>query len=327
MGDAVAPAQIPNLGADRRVMPVMYAKLSLALAAAALAAPSPAGAAYQAGVNDRTVELDGVDREYLVYVPPNVSRPAPVVFMFHGSSGTGRQFLNSSGWREQADLEGFVAVFPTGLRYRVLDSGLRVTKWNTFTLEEEVDLEELPPGYPEDSPMPANDVGFVDLMLADLTDELPIDTRRIYASGFSNGASFAARLSVDRGTVFAAAAYSGGGLDGAHPVLRSVPTSVTVGTRDDRVLEGTGLAELPLDPSEILASPVVRPFLDGYLETFDLDPGLYGALAAQQTTRLLWPGTDPVFQFGMIGGLTHRWPDQLVPEFWDFFRQHPRGRA
>jgi polyhydroxybutyrate depolymerase len=315
MGDAVAHAQIPNLGADRRVMPVMYAKLSLALAAAALAAPSPAGAAYQAGVNDRTVELDGVDREYIVYVPPNVSRPAPVVFMFHGSSGTGRQFLNSSGWREQADREGFVAVFPTGLRYLVLESGRRVTKWNDFTLAAEIDGE------------PADDVGFVDLMLADLTDELPIDTRRIYASGFSNGASFAARLTVDRSTVFAAAAYSGGGLDGAHPVLRSVPTSVTVGTRDDRILEGTGLAELPLDPFEILASPVVRPFLDGYLETFDLDPGLYGALVGQQTTRLRWPGTDPVFSFGMIGGLSHRWPDQLVPEFWDFFREHPRGRA
>jgi polyhydroxybutyrate depolymerase len=305
----------------------MYAKLSLALAAAALAAPSPAGAAFQAGANHRTVELDGIDRRYAVYVPPNVTRPAPVVLMFHGSSGTGEQFLNSSGWREQADRDGFVAVFPTGLRYRVLDSGLRVTKWNTFTLEDEVDLSELPPGYPADSPMPANDVGFVDLILADLQAELPIDTGRIYASGFSNGASFAARLSVERATVIAGAAYSGGGLDGDHPILRPVPTFVTVGTRDDRVLEGTGLAELPLDPFEILASPVVRPFIDGYLETFALDPDRYGALAGAQTTLLRWPGTNPSFQFGMIGGLTHRWPDQLVPEFWRFLTQGERGRA
>jgi hypothetical protein len=209
----------------------------------------------------------------------------------------------------------------------VTDSGLRVTKWNDFSLEREVDLEERPPGYPEDSPMPANDVGFVDLILADLQAELPIDTRRIYASGFSNGASFAARLSVDRSTVFAAAAYSGGGLDGDHPTLRPVPTYVTVGTRDGRILEDTGLDELPLDPSEILDSPVTRPFIDGYLETFDLDPGRYGALVGGQTTRLLWPGTNPVLTFGMIGGLTHRWPDALVPEFWGFFRDHPRGRA
>ena len=63
---------------------------------------------------------------------------------------------------------GLVAVFPTGLRYRVLDSGLRVTKWNDFSLAGEVDLEELPPGYPEGAPMPADDVGFVDSCMADL---------------------------------------------------------------------------------------------------------------------------------------------------------------
>lgn len=288
-----------------------------AIAAAALAVPSVAGAApYHVGVNPRAVELDGTDREYLVYVPERrAADRVPVVFMFHGSSGTGQQFLNSSGWREQADREGFVAVFPTGLRYLVLESGRRVTKWNDFTLADEIEGE------------PADDVGFVDLILADLQAELPIDTRRIYASGFSNGASFAARLSVDRSTVFAAAAYSGGGLDGDHPTLRPVPTYVTVGTRDDRILEDTGLDELPLDPSEILESPVTRPFLDGYLETFDLDPGRYGALVGGQTTRLLWPGTNPVLTFGMIGGLTHRWPDALVPEFWEFFRDHPRGRA
>ena len=47
---------------------------------------------------------------------------SPVVFMFHGRSGTGHQFLRISGWREQADAVGLVAVFPTGVRYRDLES-------------------------------------------------------------------------------------------------------------------------------------------------------------------------------------------------------------
>ena len=68
--------------------------------------------------------------------------------MFHGSSGTGEQFLQGSGWREQADATGLVAVFPTGLRYRVLDNGRRSTKWNTFDLADEVDLDEKPAGLP-----------------------------------------------------------------------------------------------------------------------------------------------------------------------------------
>ena len=97
------------------------------------------GLAYAEGVNCRTVELDGHPRRFLVYVPqtaPPAGARRPVVFMFHGSSGTGEQFLGMSGWREQADATGLIAVFPTGLRYRVLDSGRLTTKWNGFELAD-----------------------------------------------------------------------------------------------------------------------------------------------------------------------------------------------
>ena len=109
---------------------------------------------------------------------------------------------------------------------------------------------------------------------------------------------------------------------------RPVPTYVTVGTRDAKILEGTGLAELPLDPVEILASPVVRPFIDLNLATLGLDADLFGAVAREETTSLRWPavGSGPdgaVLRFGMVGGMGHKFPDQLVPEFWEFFRDHP----
>ncbi len=95
------------------------------------------GLAYEVGVNCRVVDVDGHPRRFVVYVPatrPVTGPRAPVVFMFHGSSGTGEQFLKISGWREQADATGLVAVFPTGLRYRVLDSGRLSTKWNDYSL-------------------------------------------------------------------------------------------------------------------------------------------------------------------------------------------------
>ena len=88
--------------------------------------------------------------------------------MFHGSSGNGERFLRISGWREQADRTGLIAVFPTGLRYRMLDTGRRITKWNSYNLAAKVDLNDKPPGYPAQAPWPANDVGFVDAMLGDL---------------------------------------------------------------------------------------------------------------------------------------------------------------
>ena len=304
---------------------------ALALTSTASADPLPPGACdtqgqagrvYETGVNCRFVDVDGHPRRYVVYVPERRLPDAPVVFMFHGSSGTGEQFLRISGWREQADRTGLIAVFPTALEYRVLESGFRVTKWNEFGLRHKIDRGELPPGYPDDAPMPADDTGFVDAILADLDSRLPIDRRRIYLSGFSNGANFAARLSVERSTRVAAVAYSAGGLEAAKEPDRAVPTYITAGTLDDRLLTQTGLAELPLDPVEILADPVLGSFLDAPLATLGLDDGDFGAVTSTGSTLLRWPALDPLLQFRMVRGLGHNYPDAAAPGFWDFFRAH-----
>ena len=68
----------------------------------------------------------------------------------------------------------------------------------TFDLADEVDLDEKPARLPEDAPWPADDVGFAGSIMRDLGRRLPIDPHRVYASGFSNGGEFAARLAVER---------------------------------------------------------------------------------------------------------------------------------
>ena len=312
--------------------------------------PLPAGACvtegavgipYRNGINCRVVEVDGHPRRFVVYVPrhrPVTGPLRPVVFMFHGSTGTGEQFLRVSGWRQQADATGLVAVFPTGLRYRVLDSGRLSTKWNSFDLAQEVDLDERPRGYPDDAPWPADDVGFTDSIMRDLGARLPIDRERVYASGFSNGAGFAARLAVERSEVLAAAAFAGGALPAAQSPARPVPTWLVAGALDDRILAQTGpppLTELPLDPASLLAEPVVDSTLDAHLATLGLDEQLYGALALPDSTAFRWPalGEGPgggVFRFSLLAGLRHKYPHarnndagfEAAPEFWEFFRTH-----
>src|SRR5262245_40315906 len=127
------------------------------------ATQGPTGTAYAQGVNCRTVDLDGHPREFLVYVPqtPPAGGRRPVVFMFHGSGGDGERFLKISGWREQADAAGLIAVFPTAKRYRVLETGRLTSKWNSFALADQIDRTELPPGSDPGAPVPADDVGFV----------------------------------------------------------------------------------------------------------------------------------------------------------------------
>jgi polyhydroxybutyrate depolymerase len=299
------------------------------------------GIPYRNGVNCRTVEVDGHPRRFIVYVPsrrPVTGPLRPVVLMFHGSSGTGEQFLQSSGWREQADATGLVAVFPTGLRYRVLDSGRLSTKWNTFDLADEVDLDEKPAGYPDDAPWPADDVGFVGSIMGDLGQRLPIDPERVYASGFSNGAEFAARLAVERSDLLAAAAFAAGGLSTVEAPSRPIPMWLVGGALDDRILAHTGpppLTELPLDPVSLLSEPVIDSTLDAHTATLGLDEHLYGTIALPDSTAFRWPavGEGPgggVFRFTLLAGLEHHYPHarnndarfEAAPEFWEFFRTH-----
>ena len=53
-----------------------------------------AGIPYVPGVNCRLMAVDGYTRRYVVWVPlGGVAASSPAVFMLHGASGTGEQFL------------------------------------------------------------------------------------------------------------------------------------------------------------------------------------------------------------------------------------------
>lgn len=143
--------------------------------------------------------------------------------MFHGSSGDGYQHLQISGWREKAISEGFIAVFPTALRYCKQNYPCAhggqagwTTKWHNYHLPEDddFDFDVRLPGYVAEA-WPADDVMFTRMMIADLRIEangLGVDAERLYASGFSSGAGLAARLTVEVSDLFAAVGYTGGGL-------------------------------------------------------------------------------------------------------------------
>jgi poly(3-hydroxybutyrate) depolymerase len=59
--------------------------------------------------------VDGSSRSNTIHIPPNVRRRPPVVFMLHGRGGTKEQAAAEFGWRELADRENFIAVFPQAL--------------------------------------------------------------------------------------------------------------------------------------------------------------------------------------------------------------------
>ena len=79
------------------------------------------------GLLSKTMIYDGETREYLIYIPESYdsNTPLPVLFAFHGWGGYASNFVNTANFRELADNQDFIAVYPQGL---VCDGG---TAWNS----------------------------------------------------------------------------------------------------------------------------------------------------------------------------------------------------
>ena len=111
-------------------------------------------------------KIDSLVRVFIVHVPPNyASQPNakyPVVFMFHGGGGNGKDFFDKSGWKEVGDREGFITVFPTAYETCLIDDGRQKERnyWMTYGK-----LLNLCPGE-----TPHSDVDFVKKMLSYLEE-------------------------------------------------------------------------------------------------------------------------------------------------------------
>ncbi len=135
--------------------------------------------ALPAGDLTRTVQVDGRERSYVVHVPAKAAKAErlPVVLVFHGGGSTVEMMVGYTGMNDLANREGFLAVYPRG-------SG-RVDKylsWNAgnccgYAARHEID-----------------DVRFVEVLLDDLAEWAPIDSKRVYATGISNGAMMSYRI-------------------------------------------------------------------------------------------------------------------------------------
>jgi polyhydroxybutyrate depolymerase len=310
------------------------------------------GIPYVPGVNCRLMEVDGYTRRYVVWVPlAGVPANSPAVFMLHGGSGTGEQFLGISGWREKATQEGFVAVFPTAAQHFVLDHQRFSTLWNNYGLPFEIDPNRRPAGYPSSSPWPADDVKFVRQITVDVIQQLSTDPRRVYAAGFSNGGGLCARLGVEASDFVAAVACHTSGFHELHETLtghRNLSAFFTLGTLDGNALETVNayltalglpvITELPLDPSDLDRIPQIKTQVLMNLDSFNLRAapittttgGIWTQLHAQAGQPGNTDGNELFYTF--LDEVTHQYPNGSnnpmgfnVPDLaWPFFVQHPR---
>ncbi len=175
------------------------------------------------------LQSGGDTRSYRVHIPAGYSAdtPAPIVMVFHGGWGTGKYIQKQSRMSASSDKHGFIGVFPDG-KHRTFNAGGCCEK----SMRKNID-----------------DVGFVRAILDKLDHDFCVDTRRVYATGFSNGAMFSHRLACELSDRIAAIApVSGVIMVNECEPKRAMPVMVFHGTEDPRSLWQGGLGDK--DPSK-----------------------------------------------------------------------------
>ena len=137
------------------------------------------------------ITYQGRVRAFHLHLPPfkQDAGPMPLLMVIHGGGGTGRgmeKVLTLEGFNAFADAERIIVVYPDGIG-RHWNDGRDLQRYRAH--REKVD-----------------DVGFITALIDHLAGALPVDRRRVYVTGMSNGGHMALRLACERTEKIAAIA-------------------------------------------------------------------------------------------------------------------------
>lgn len=308
----------------------MWWLTGVVLVAASLSAQPVRGEAPTGNTVVTELAVDGLIRSYRLYTPAELpaSQPAPLVLAFHGFGMNAASMQRLIQLDPIADREGFLVAYPEGTGF---------TSWQ-LTFNAGGVLPPFDTGLPDD-------VEFTRRLIDDVATQFEIDSGRVFATGFSNGAMMCYRLAAELSDRIVAIAPVAGtqAIPFASPP-RAVPVCHFHGT-SDTIVPTTGPIEttppfltfLPLD--ETLQTWVAnngnptpsRPVL---LENVAYD--------ATRVTRTIWTDGEapPSIVLYSITGGGHSWPGSRIPSnpltgrtsrdiqaselLWDFFAAHPR---
>lgn len=281
-----------------------------------------------------TLHPGSAPRQFLVYRPSRSPERAalPVVLMLHGAGATAGWMLEETRWHLTADREGFLVVLPEGLRP---DPSRPPDFLNNPQLWNDGSPHSAAGGSQED------ELAFLNAVLDEVIRRFPVDKRRVYVTGFSNGGGMAFRFAEQSSARLAALAPVAGYCWRAEPRLAvALPTLYLVGTRDPLVpLAGgtikslwTGLPEYRQPVAETLhrwaraLGCPPEPSVTGEGEGVRVDrygPGRDGVRMEVHTVFGLghhWPGGRGQLNRRLVGPPSDRVnANDLV---WSFFRGH-----
>jgi len=143
--------------------------------------------------NVQCIVHDGVNREYVFYIPNSYdgASSVPLMLNFHGFGGNASDYMQEADMRSLAEADTFILIYPQGSS---LDD---ISHWNACPLGG-------------DNKSDADDFGFVEAIINEIASQYNVDTERIYAAGYSNGGMMAYGLANYKSDLVAAVASVSG---------------------------------------------------------------------------------------------------------------------
>jgi polyhydroxybutyrate depolymerase len=289
------------------------------------------GSGARAEDSIETITVDQTERSYVLHVPKSLKRPAALVIVLHGGGGSAQSAIAQSNFDAVADRHGFIVAYPEGTdRARPLLNALGkpgFLTWNAgaccgVAVERGVD-----------------DVGFIRAMVAQIASAYPLDPKRIYATGLSNGGMMAYRLACEASDLVAAIGAVSAVIVVAPCEPRS-PVSVLHihGTADENVPIAGGIG--PKSITKYPYPPVERS-IAFWAARNDCGKDAVVSSPAPSVTLRSYPlcTLGIAVDYYVIEGGTHAWPGgKRLAKFldepsnaidattliWQFFADHPK---
>lgn len=264
--------------------------------------------------------LSGHERTALVHVPTGFDRTttaSPLVMVFHGRFGTGKRQEQISRFDSVADRHRFVVAYPDGIG----------RSWNAGTGVGVAATERI------------NDTAFAFALAQMLVRELRLDPTRIYAAGFSNGASFVHRIACSRHSAFAAIAAVAGTIapSVAHSCRGHQVSVLQINGTADRISPWVGgqtagggtIESVPATVQFWARREGCRTRSVEKTTTTDVSAISYRRCAAGTDVSLYrvdggghtWPGGEQYLPRFVIGKTSHFNASEAI---WRFFAHHAR---
>ncbi len=286
---------------SRPVSVIALAALGLSVADAARPAEAPCrGNADTAHEHCESLSFGGRERTYRLYVPSQLAARVPLLLVLHPAlfDGVSMEAITARSFDQHGNQAGALIVYPDGIDQHWNDGREGIA---TTAAREHID-----------------DVGFLRTLVAVLSARYPVDTERVFVTGFSNGGMMTLRLACEatdvfRGFVAVAASLS------EELAARCQPQVA----RRVALIDGTADGLVPYGGGGVGALGITRGRVVGAEATFDAFRKLAGCSGAgseplpgktpRDRTDVIvhratgCPADRPVVLFEIKGG-GHAWP-------------------